>query len=103
MPSDFPRLRYILPKISRGNYNTLMKLITNSLTFGVSDAAVFRKHVLDHYYKYGWKSAVHAFGVRKSTLYDWKKVYEASGKKETSLIPSSTRPHNTRLMTLDPR
>src|SRR3972149_5416558 len=99
MSHETDRKRYILPYLSQGNYNTLMKLISPQL----ADPAVFRKHVLDHYYKYGWKSAVHAFGVRKSTLYDWKKVYEASGKKETSLIPSSTRPHNTRVMTLDPR
>ena len=102
MPSDFPRLRYILPKISRGNYNTLMKLITNSLTFGVSDAAKFRLHVLDHYYKYGWMSAVHAFGVKKSSLYNWRNVFEGSGKRISSLIPKSTRPTNTRQMKTDP-
>jgi len=101
MSSDFPRLRYILPKISRGNYNTLMKLITNSLTFGVSDAAKFRLHVLDHYYKYGWKSAVHAFGVKKSSLYNWRNTFEESGRKIFSLIPKSTKPINVRQMKLD--
>lgn len=75
-----------------------MKLISPTLC----DPAIFRKHALDHYYKYGWKSTIDAFGVGKSTLYDWKKVYESSGKINTSLIPKSTRPHFTRTMTLDP-
>ena len=101
MPSDFPRLRYILPKLSRGNYNTLMKLISNSLAFGISDAAKFRLHVLDHYYKYGWRSTVHAFGVKKSSLYNWRNVFEGSGKQISSLIPKSTKPINTRQMKTD--
>ncbi len=99
MPSDFNKKTYILPKLTRGNYNTLMKLISPKL----SDPAVFRLHVLTHYYKYGYKSAVDAFSIPKSTLYDWKKLYEISGKKPFSLIPRSTRPHKTRVMTTDHR
>jgi putative transposase len=76
-----------------------MKLISPKL----SDPAEFRLHVLDHYYKYGWKSACDAFSVSKSTLYDWKKLFEASGKKPFSLVPRSTRPHHTRVMTTDYR
>jgi transposase InsO family protein len=102
MPSDFPRVRYILPKIGKANYNSLMKLISNSLTFGVSDAAKFRLHVLDHYYKYGWRSAVHAFGVKRSPVYNWRNAFEESGRKISSLIPKSTKPINTRQMRLDP-
>lgn len=95
-PTD--RTRYILPKLSWGNYNTLMKLISPDL----SDPAGFRKHVLSHYYRYGWRSACDAFSVKKSTLYDWKRVFESSGKKMFSLVPKSTRPHHTRTMTLNP-
>lgn len=99
MPSDIPRLRYILPKLSKGNYNTLMKLLDESL---VSDAAKFRRHVIHHYYQYGWKSAVSAFNISRGTLYNWKKAYETSGKKLTSLVPRSTRPRHLREMTIDP-
>lgn len=99
MSHETDRTRYILPKLAKGNYNTLMKLITNSLTFSVSDAAKFRLHVLDHYYQHGIKSTCHAFNLPRSTIYDWRGVFEASGKKLSSLIPKSTRPVNLRQMT----
>ncbi len=71
--------------------------------FEESDVAKFRLRVLDHYYQYGWKAARDAFGVKKSTLYDWKGVFERSGKKLVSLVPQSTRPGRTRVMVTDPR
>lgn len=102
MSHEADKIKYILPKLSWGNYNTLMKLITNSLVFDPSDAAKFRLHVLDHYYRFGWKSAVSAFGVKKSTLYDWKKVFEKGERKIISLVPVSTKPKNVREMKIHP-
>lgn len=99
MSHETDRTRYILPKLSWGNYNTLMKLISPVL----SDPAKFRKHALDHYYQYGWRSSCDAFGVKKSTLYDWRRLYQSSGRKMGSLVPKSTRPHQTRTMTLNPK
>jgi transposase InsO family protein len=101
MGHETDRTRSILPKLSKGNYNTLVKLISNSLTFSVSDAAKFRLHVLDHYYKHGIRSACHAFGVPRSTIFGWRKMFEKSGKKISSLIPVSTRPINVRQMDLN--
>lgn len=75
-----------------------MKLISPRL----SDPASFRLHVLDHYYKYSWEDG-DAFDVPKSTLYDWKRMFQMSGKKPVSLVPKSTRPHHTRKMTTDYR
>src|SRR3990167_4458007 len=97
MSHETDRRRFIIPLLSQGNYNTLMKFISPKL----NDPVIFRLHVLRHYYRYGWKSTIDAFWVGKSTLYDWKKEYEISGKKDVSLIPKSTRPHQTRVMTLD--
>lgn len=99
MSNETNKLRYLTSYFRRGDYVTLMKLISPKL----SDPAAFRLHVLDHYYKYGWKSASDAFGVPKSTLYDWKRVFERSGKKPVSLVPKTTRPHKTRTMTTDHR
>ena len=82
-------------------YDWLMKTLENSLNFDKSDPAKFRLHVLEHYYKYGWKPTVEAFKVGKSTLYDWKKEYERSGKKLLSLVPKKTRPKRVRQMTTD--
>lgn len=103
MSHEIGRARYILPKLSQGNYNTLMKLISNSLRFDLSDPAKFRLHVLDHYQKYGWKSTVDAFGVAKSTLYDWRKLFINSKRRINSLVPKSTRPNRVRVMTIDPK
>lgn len=78
-----------------------MKTLENSLNFDKSDPAKFRLHVLEHYYKYGWKSTSEAFGIGKSTLYDWKKQYELAGKSLLSLIPKKTRPKRVRQMNTD--
>lgn len=99
MSHETNKRRYITSYFRRGDYVALMKLISPKL----SDPAEFRLHVLDHYYKYGWKSARDAFDVPKSTLYDWKKTFELSGKKPFSLVPKSTRPHHSRTMTTDYR
>ena len=82
-------------------YDWLMKTLENSLNFDKSDPAKFRLHVLEHYYKYGWKPTVEAFKIGKSTLYDWKKQYEQSGKALLSLVPKKTRPKRARRMTTD--
>lgn len=74
-----------------------MKLINNSL----NDPARFRLKVLEHYYQYGWRSATDAFQVGRSTLFDWKKIFEKSGKTPRSLIPTSTRPKRVRVMATD--
>jgi len=86
---------------ANSHYDWLMKTLSNSLKFDQSDPAKFRLHVLKHYYKYGWKPTVEAFGIGKSTLYDWKKSYESSNKKLLSLVPKKTRPKTVRQMTTD--
>lgn len=93
MSHETDRRRYILPKLSRGNYNVLMKMIVPRL----SDPANFRLHVLGYYYQHGWKNAVDAFGVCKSTLYDWKRVYEVSGKWTTHTFRQSTKQYTHRV------
>lgn len=79
-------------------YDWLMKTLENSLAFGKSEPAKFRLHVLEHYYKYGWKPTTEAFKVGKSTLYEWKNKYEASEKALLSLVPRKTRPRRVRKM-----
>lgn len=101
MPSPFNKKVYLLPKFSKADYYAYMKTLHNSLSFDLSDVAKYRQHVLKFFYKHGRLITLDAFGVKQSTLYDWKKVYEDSGKKLSSLIPQSTRPHQTRTMTTD--
>ena len=101
MPSDFNKIIYALPKFYRSNYATLMKTLENIHNFDTSDIAQFRFHVLQHFYHYGLSSTMNAFSVKRSTLYDWKKSYEDSSKRLSSLIPRSTRPKKTREMMID--
>ena len=103
MPSDFHKVVYILPKYGWGQYHALMRSWANLNGFESNDIAQFRFTVLKHCYEFGWKAAVSAFKVPKSTLFDWKKAYEKSGKKLNSLVPISTRPKRTRPMVTDPR
>lgn len=80
-----------------------MKTLENSFEFDASNPAKFRLHVLEHFYKHGWRSTIDAFGIGKSTLYDWKSKYEVSRKSLLSLIPKKTRPRRVRKMTTDTR
>lgn len=84
-------------------YDWLMKTLENSFKFDKSDPAKFRLHVIEHYYKYGYKPTIEAFKIGKSTLYDWKKSFEQSGKALLSLVPKKTKPKRIRCMTTDYR
>jgi transposase InsO family protein len=101
MASDFKRVRYSRPKYSQKKYHMLMKMIQNSLAVEISDVAAFRLHVLTHYYKYGLRPTLEAFKIKKSSLYNWRKMYEKYGKRTISLVPRQTRPLHVRKMETD--
>src|SRR3989344_4243108 len=101
MASDFNRVRYLQPKYSRKSYHMLMKTLENSFAVEISDIAQFRIHVINHYYKYGLRQTLDAFRVKRSTFYDWKILYERSGKRIISLVPHQTRPLHVRKMETD--
>ena len=101
--SDVHHKDYLLPKFSHKSYRMLMKSMQDSFAMEISDIAKFRIHVITHYYKYGLKPTLEAFKLKKSTFYDWKKVYEISGRKVISLVPVSTAPHHVRRMQVDHR
>lgn len=101
MPADFHKKVYILPKFSRRDYISLMTNINNVLGFSSSEPAQFRFHVLKVFYEGGFKAVHLSFpNLTRATLYRWKKIYENCGKRLNSLIPGSTRPHNTRIQTV---
>lgn len=102
MCSDVPRLRYLLPKFSRG-YTATMKMLSSSLRFASSDPAQFRLHVLEHGKKYGVSSAVGAFGISRRSYFNWKKQLGQSHGRLSALIPRSTCPKHTRKMIVDER
>lgn len=78
-----------------------MKLMQDGLALEISDVAGFRIHVINHYYKYGLRPTLDAFKVKRSTFYDWKILYERSGRRIISLVPHQTRPLHVRRMETD--
>lgn len=103
MGSDFTNKQYILPKLSDSTYHRWMKTLTTAAICDAHDAVSFRLKVIEHADAFGWRSAISAFGVGKTTLYRWKHTYHLSGRKLACLIPHSTRPHTVRAMHTDPR
>lgn len=101
MAHESTRLRFVCPSI-RG-YTRGMKTLRSSLKFDESDPAKFRLHVLEYGKKYGAKAAIDAFGVGRSTYYDWHSAFASSKGRLVSLVPISTRPHHTRRMEVDGR
>jgi len=97
------KIKHILPEFTPGQYYALMRSFANLKGFENNDIAQFRLTVLNHCYSFGWKAAMAAFNVPKSTLFDWKKAFEKSSKKLGSLIPKSTKPYHTRRMVVDIR
>jgi hypothetical protein len=75
-----------------------MKMLQDSLSLETSDVAQFRLHVINHYYKYGLRPTLEAFKLKKTTMHEWKRTYEKSGKRVSSLIPHHTRPLHVRKM-----
>lgn len=93
MPADIHHKIYVLPKFSPGRYRAFMTSLNNALGFETSDKARFRLHVLKLLSASGWKAVHLAFpNISRPTVYRWKKDFEASGKKLSSLVPKSTRP-----------
>lgn len=78
-----------------------MKTLENSFAMEISDIAQFRIHIINHYYKYGLRQTLDAFKVKRSTFYDWRILYERSGKRIISLVPHQTRPLRVRKMETD--
>lgn len=55
-----------------------------------------RLKILRHWQRFGLASAVHAFGVSKSTLYAWRKTLGQAGGNTAALKPASKRPKQVR-------
>ncbi len=69
--------------------------------FDRSEVAKFRLKVICFFDQFGEEATREAFNTCRATIYLWKKKLKTSGGKLTSLIPSSTKPHQTRRMIID--
>ncbi len=103
MPTDFKRIRYHGPKLSKLSYHIEMKALQDSMAIEISDVAKFRIHAITHYYKYGLRPTLDAFNLKQSTFYDWKWAYERNHRRVIALVPKKTTPKTVRRMETDYR
>ena len=87
---DIVNLKRYASRIMKYVSTTRPKYLTNQ------DICDFRIKVLIHAETYGVLSAINAFGVARSTLYNWKRAFKDGRKKVAAMAPSSTRPHHLR-------
>lgn len=78
-----------------------MKSVNNALGFAQSDIAQFRLRCINLLESQGYAGVKLAFPeVGRRTVFRWREQYLKSGKKLTSLLPKTTRPHRVRQMTI---
>ena len=78
-------------------------MISHMRRFDSSTVAKERLKIIQFYAKYGESATKEAFGVDRKTLYVWRKRFNGSKGKVTSLIPYSTAPKKVRSIQVDPR
>jgi len=71
--------------------------------FSKDEVAPERLKIIEFYKEYGEKTTRKAFGVRRNTIWVWKKRLKDSKNSISSLIPTSTVPKSKRGMSTDYR
>lgn len=67
--------------------------------FSKDEVAKERLKILEFYGEYGEKATTKAFGIKRNTVFVWKKRLRKSRNSLASLIPTSTTPKTQRKMT----
>ena len=62
----------------------------------ITEKAKYRYRVLVHWQKHGLASVVDAFGIKRRTLFNWKKALKKGGGKAEALNSSKTEPKQKR-------
>lgn len=100
MSHETDRIRFVMPYIP--GYTSWMKKVISISAFADSDTARYRLQVIEFYQQFGIKAALKAFPVKRSTVFNWQKIFVENGKNLSSLVPRSSRPKNTRRMQTHP-
>lgn len=66
--------------------------------FSRDEVAQERLKIIEFYREYGEKATVKAFGIRRNTVFVWRKRLRESKNSLSSLIPTSTTPKHKRQM-----
>ena len=78
-----------------------MKTFNEIFKFSDSKEGKFRLKVIEHFAEYDLSSAMSAYGVPKTTLYRWRRIYLGSKNNLTALLPKSRKPNHVRTMQTD--
>lgn len=78
-------------------------MLSSLRKFSKEEVAQERLKIINFYQRYGEKATLEAFGVDRKLIYIWRKRLKTSGNQLFSLIPSSTKPKNTRRSPVDPK
>ena len=71
--------------------------------FSKDEVAQERLRIIEFYKEYGEKAAIKAFGIKRNTVFVWKKRLKDGRNSLASLIPTSTTPKTQRRMTTNLR
>ena len=71
--------------------------------FSKDDVAQERLKIIEFYKEYGERATIKAFGIKRNTVFVWKKRLKESRNSLASLIPISTTPKTQRRMTTNPK
>lgn len=83
-------------------YNTWMKKVVSINAHADSQTARYRLKVINYYQRFGIKATLAAFPIGRSSVYSWQKKLKTSEGRLSSLVPKTTKPHNTRRMQTHP-
>jgi transposase-like protein len=77
------------------------KMLKSLKRFSKDEVAQERLKIIEFYEEYGEKATIKAFGIKRNTVFVWKKRLRDGKSSLASLIPTSTTPRTLRKMTTD--
>ena len=93
--------RINFPILALGEYGVMMKRLSSALGFSESEISHLRLRCIELLEKHGFVSVRTAYpSVSRASVYRWKKSFDKTGRKLSSLLPRSTRPRKVRQMVI---
>lgn len=77
-------------------------MLSSLRQFSKSEVAQQRMKIIKFYQQYGEKATKEAFGADRKVISRWQQRLKSSGGRLASLVPYSTRPHQTRQARTNP-
>lgn len=93
--------RINFPIFSLKEYGVVMKRLSSALGFSESEISKLRFRCIELLENHGFAAVHTAYpSVSRASVYRWEKSFDKAGRKLSSLLPHSTRPHCVRQMTI---